>query len=603
MKRKLILILLVLPFIVFAQKPYALKNQITQTLQAEKLAGAVWSIVDLSGQIVTDATGLKNVPLGESMKPTDRVHVGSITKTVLAMGILRLMTEGKLAMDAPVNTYLPNVQFDNPWSNTDPVTVRHLLDNTSGLGDLRLWHFFSTTAVPDTPLETFYASDPTTLKIYARPGTVFSYSNMGYTLLGMLMEAVTRQRYEDYLDKHLLQPLGMRQSTFHFVSQAGTHTDSRLAMGHFENGQTAEALPIYLRPAGQFTTTAYDMALLLKFLMGDGTVNGQTFIDRKYLSNLGRPQGTNAVKNGLPHGYTCGTILRDRHGVLGVYNLGNIIGYRATIYVFPEAQKAFFISYNMDSETTNYELFNELFINYLGIPKRKFTAALSPVTEVNEWQGYYVPVVTKYEPFALVDILTGFTQLTIENDKVFLKPFQQPTRELRYIGQNRFSMEGRTEASHVLYQADKNMFWTDGLRTGQKINGWIIAGLWVSVGLGMLGQCCVFLSGIYQWIRLKASFVRKLIFAAFCAIVFLFVPVPFFLSQPFIAIGNQNLASMLLMAATVVLPVGVLASLVRYFRQKPGSLLQKIDLVTLLLALQGIGLLAFWGMIPFRLWT
>lgn len=603
MKRKLAPILLVLPFIAFSQTESSLKQQITQTLETQKLAGAVWSTVDSAGRIVTDATGLKNVPLGEAMKPTNRVHVGSITKMVLAMGILHLMTEGKLAMDAPVNTYLLGVRFDNPWKITNPVTVRHLLDNTSGLGDLRLWHFFSTTASPDTPLETFYAKDPTVLKIYAKPGTVFSYSNMGYTLLGMLIEAVTRQRYEDYLDKHLLQPLGMGQSTFHFVTQTGNYADSRLAMGHFDNGQTAEALPIYLRPAGQFTTTAYDMALLLKFLMGDGTVNGQTFIDKKYLSHLGRPQGTNAVKNGLPYGYTCGTTLRDRHGVRGIYSLGNIIGYRATMYVFPETQKAFFISYNMDSETANYELFNQLFIDHLGIPKRNFTASLSPVANVKGWQGYYVPVVTKYEPFALADMLTGFTHLTVEHDKVFLKPFQQPARELRYIDHGKFSMEGRTEASHVLYQAGEDRLLTDGLKTVRKINSWLIAGLWVSFGLGILGLSGVFLSGIWQWIRLKASFVRKPIFAAFCAVLFLFAPVPFFLSQPFVAIGNQNVASVLLMAATIALPVGVLVSLVRCFVQKPDSLLQKIDLFTLLLALQGICLLAFWKMIPFRLWT
>ncbi len=603
MKGKLLPLLLLLPFIAFSQNVSSLKQQITQTLQTEKLAGAVWSIVDSSGRIVTDAAGLKNIPMGEAMKPTDRVHVGSVTKPVLAAGILRLMTEGKLTMDAPVNRYLPEVRFDNPWESTNPVTVRHLLDNTSGLGDLRLWHFFSTTSIPDTPLETFYAKDPAVLKIYAQPGTVFSYSNMGYTLLGMIIEAVTGQRYENYLDKHLLRPLGMTQSTFHFVSQTGKYADSRLAMGHFENGKTAEALPVYLRPAGQFTTTAYDMALFLQFLMGDGTINGQTFIDKKYLSNLGRPQGTNAVKNGLPHGYSCGTTVRDRHGVSGIYGLGSIIGYRATIYLFPTDKKAFFISYNMDSETANYEVFNQIFINHLGIQKQKFTDALSEVTEVKEWQGYYVPVVTKYEPFAWIDLLTGFTQLTVQDNKVFSQAFQQPAKGLRYTGRGRFSMEGRTEVSHVLYRVDQEMFLTDGLKTGRKINGWLIVGLWSSVSLGVVGLVFVFFSGIYQWMRQKKAFVRKPIFAAFCAVLFLFVPVPFFLSQPFVSMGNQNAASVLLMLATIALPVGVLVSVVRFLREKPDSVLQKIDFWAFLLVLQWICLLACSGTIPFRLWA
>lgn len=603
MKGKLFPILILVPFSTFSQNLSSLKQQIAQTLQTEKLAGAVWSIVDSSGRMVTDAAGLKNMPLGEAMKPTDRVHVGSITKTVLAAGILHLMTEGKLEMGTSVNKYLPEVRFDNPWESTKPITVRHLLDMTAGLGDLRLWHFFTTTAPPDVPLSTFYSQDPTVLKIYAPPGTVYSYSNMGYTLLGMIMETVTGQRYEDYLDKHLLQPLGMTQSTFHFVSQTGKYADNRLAMGHFENGKTAEALPIYLHPAGQFTTTAYDMALFLKFLLGDGTINGQTFIDKKYLSNLGRPQGTNAVKNGLPHGYSCGTTVRDRHGVSGIYNLGSVIGYRATVYLFPEHKKAFFISYNMDSETADYEVFNQLFINSLDIRKRKFTSTLFPVTQIKKWQGYYVPVITKYEPFALADMLTGFTQLGMENNEVFLKYFQQPAKKLRYTGHDRFSMEGRTENSHVFYRTGQEMFLTDGLKTGRKINGWVIAGLWSSVSLGIIGLVFVFFSGIYQWIRLKKTFVCKPVFMAFCAVLFLFVPIPFFLTQPFVAMGNQNAASVLLMLATILLPIGVLVSVVRFLREKPDSVLQKIDFMALLLVFQWICLLALWGMIPFRFWA
>src|SRR3546814_6716128 len=64
------------------------------------------------------------------------------------------------------------------------------------------------------------------LRIRSQPGSRLSYSNMGYTLLGLVIERVTGERYEQYLDDHFLGPLGMHQSTFRFVSQEGPRARS-----------------------------------------------------------------------------------------------------------------------------------------------------------------------------------------------------------------------------------------------------------------------------------------------------------------------------------------------------------------------------------------
>lgn len=236
----------------------SLEGHINQLLKEEKLAGAVWAIVD-NNEIKTGAAGLNNVPENKKMKPNDKVNVGSITKSVIATGILKLANDGKLSLDQPVDKYLPNVPFANPWAETNPVLIQHLLDNTAGLADLRLWHIFSTKADPNTPLSTFYDSDPTVLKIYTKPGTVFSYSNMGFTLLGMIIEAVTHHRYEEYIDQNILKPIGMLHSTFHYKSQIGKDIDPELAMGHYDGGTIAPNMPIMVRPAAQFTTTAHEM--------------------------------------------------------------------------------------------------------------------------------------------------------------------------------------------------------------------------------------------------------------------------------------------------------------------------------------------------------
>jgi len=104
----------------------------------------------------------------------------------------------------------------------------------------------------------------------------------------MIIEEIAQERYESYLDKNLIAPLGMTNRTFEFTTQTGKDADIKLAHGHFENGIVVFAIPMYLRPAGQFTTTAWDTGIFLRFMMSDGTMNGKEFINSEFLASVGK---------------------------------------------------------------------------------------------------------------------------------------------------------------------------------------------------------------------------------------------------------------------------------------------------------------------------
>jgi CubicO group peptidase (beta-lactamase class C family) len=365
-----ILLLITINCLVQGQHIVTIEN----LLQKERISGAVWTIVN-DDSIGVFSAGFKNLVTKEKLKDNDNVHVGSITKTILALGVLMLETQGKLNLDDPIKKYLPDLPIQNNWEATNPITVRHLLDHTSGLSDLRLWHFFSSSSKPNTPLSEFYTINTEVLRVQEKPGNMFSNSNIGYALLGMLIENIVNQPYEQYLDENLIKPMGMNNSTFQFVSQVGDLKSESLAMGHFDDGTTAPALPIYLRPAAQFTTTASDMGLLIKFFLNQGKANNLQIIDSVYFEQLGRPTYTKAAKRGLNVGYALGISLRDRYGVLGYAHSGNIVGYRAMLYVFPNEKKGFFISHNMDSEKADYEAFNKVLIENLNVQK------ITPITK------------------------------------------------------------------------------------------------------------------------------------------------------------------------------------------------------------------------------
>nr|WP_146204224.1 serine hydrolase domain-containing protein [Massilia glaciei] len=198
-------------------------------LQTQGLQGAVWATLDSNAMLV-GAAGVKNARTGKKMRPDDRVHVGSVAKTLLAAGVLRLVSQGRLSLETPVSVLLPDVAFENRWADSAPVRLRHLLDHTSGLDDARFFQVFSLAPGPDTPLADGFIGPDSLLRLRSRPGAHSSYSNMGYTLLGRVIESVTGERYESYLEAHLLRPLGMLESSFSFVTQAGPRGDPRLAM-------------------------------------------------------------------------------------------------------------------------------------------------------------------------------------------------------------------------------------------------------------------------------------------------------------------------------------------------------------------------------------
>lgn len=112
-------------------------------------------------------------------------------------------------------------------------------------------------------------------------------------------------------------------------------------MGHLEQGATEPASPSYVWPAGQFTTTAADMARLARFLMSDGRLAGKMFIDMDLLWAMGEPAGTEAAIAGLTVGYGLGLRTIDRHGVVAKYHGGSTIGFRAMLCLLPETRQAF----------------------------------------------------------------------------------------------------------------------------------------------------------------------------------------------------------------------------------------------------------------------
>ncbi|CAA9366444.1 MAG: D-alanyl-D-alanine carboxypeptidase [uncultured Gemmatimonadetes bacterium] len=575
-----------------------LQAPVERVLKEEGLVGAVWSTVHPERGIQVGAAGRADAR--RPLAATSRVQVGSVAKTLAAVGMLRLVREGRVALDGRVDVLLPDVRIDNPWADTHPLRVRHLLDHTAGLDDARLWQIFSREAAPDAPLGAAFPRASPPLRLRTRPGTRFSYSNTGYTLLGMIIEAATGERYESYLDRHLLQPLGMTNSTFRFVSQAA---DPRLAMGHFEDSVPQASVPLFLRPASQFTTTAGDMARFAEFLMGDGKTGGVQVAGAELLRAMGTPASTEAASAGLRAGYGLGLGRRDRQGTVGLCHSGNTVGYHAMLCIYPQERKAFFVSANADVEDAEYDRLDRILTDALGVRRTTPAPASRTALELAEWEGIYVPSPSRFASFAYLDVVLGFAALRHAGGSLHLTPFQGRARELIPAGGALFRRGDRTAPSHALFlDTDGARALSDGNQTYEKIGRWCIVPLWISAAGGVLGLVYLLVAGLARIAR-RSLTPGHPVFAPFAGVLLLIAAAALFMRQSLLHLGDSTLANVSLAAATGALPLALLFGLWRQRASRRRGLSATLDAFAMAGVLQWAAVLAWWNLVPLRLWA
>lgn len=216
-----------------------------------------------------DGYGLPRLGHPDTVDATQTLFdVGSVTKLLTAIAVLQQVEQGRLDLEADVNTYL--TAFQVPTAYGSPLTLRHLLTHTAGFDDKNIGYVARTEAESET-LEAYLAHElpPRVMP----PGQILSYSNHGYGLAGYLVEVVTGQPFADYLAAHILEPLGMTRSTL--VAPVPEAFAAARATGYvynFRTGQFEAAPEAYrkLPPAGGFSTTGADMARLMQALLHGG---------------------------------------------------------------------------------------------------------------------------------------------------------------------------------------------------------------------------------------------------------------------------------------------------------------------------------------------
>ncbi len=299
----------------------AVRATVARMLEARGTPGASVAIARGDEIVFAEGFGLADVENDVKATRDSEFRIGSVTKQFTAAAILRLVEQEKLSLDDDVTRWVP--EFDPAGKK---ITIRHLLTHTSGIKNYtELGDVMKATAVdlePDELCDRF-EREPHDFD----PGQSWHYSNSGYFLLGMVIEAVEHRPYADVVRDFFFAPLGLTHTT------AGVETSilkgRARGYGH-ENGQLVNDRPISMTvpySAGCIVSTATDLVKWARELVSGGVVNESSYV----------MMTTPAVlPDGAPTAYGFGLTMRRFAGHRLVSHNGGINGFGANLSWFPD---------------------------------------------------------------------------------------------------------------------------------------------------------------------------------------------------------------------------------------------------------------------------
>jgi CubicO group peptidase (beta-lactamase class C family) len=272
-------------------------------VESHSLAGAVTLVADKERLLSLDAVGFADIAGKKPMRPDALFWIASQSKPITATALMMLVDEGKVRVDDPVEKYLP--EFKDQWLVVEkdkehvllrkpkhPITVRNLLTHTSGMPFASALETPTLDLLPLRDAVRSYAITP----LLFEPDSKWQYSNAGINTAGRIIEVVSGMPYEDFLDKRLFHPLGMKDTTFwpseeQLTRLAKSYRPNKEKNGleEFKIGQLKYPLSDRTRqpmPAGGLFSTASDVGRFCHMILNGGVLNGKRYLSEEAVKQM-----------------------------------------------------------------------------------------------------------------------------------------------------------------------------------------------------------------------------------------------------------------------------------------------------------------------------
>ncbi len=423
-RKRLILILLFFSLCVFKLSAQSVKefpiktitqlqDTINRILTIEHQSSLMLAIITNDTVLFSNGFGTANFDTKQKATSQTLFPMASITKTFTALAIMKLVKQGKLSLYDDLSKIAPEITFTNKWEKTNPIKIIHLLEHTSGFDDLRFNTFWNN----DLNITELEAIEKSKNSMYCRwrPGEREAYSNIGYNVLGYIIEKLSGLKYDAFLKNEILLPLGMTNSNFIIP----TKPNSFYSTPYEWDGNNYKQLP-FLQMVGKGSGALYscadDMAKFVRFMINNG--NGE-------IELMEIPESTPAARLGLKTGYGKGITV-------------DFLTYKFPFYGHDGAGLGFNTryAYNRDLKVgfviccSNPSAFSDLLINYLTdslqTPKRIATTPVS-IDTLKSYEGYYQLKSPRFEILNryLEELFHGY-HIVLKDDSLHSYGFKRP---------------------------------------------------------------------------------------------------------------------------------------------------------------------------------
>jgi CubicO group peptidase (beta-lactamase class C family) len=332
---------------------------------SDRVVGASVLVMRSGQTLARHDYGFADRAAGQRVNERTLFHYGSITKTLTAIGIMQLRDRGRLTLDDKVTRYIPELrQVHDPYGMIDSITIRMLLSHTAG---------FQNPTWPYTEDKDWEPFEPTTWnqlvammpyqELHFRPGSRYSYSNPAFIYLARIIEQLTGDPWEAYVQKNIFAPLGLTRSYFNgtpyylAADRSNNYTIRRLpgdAGGDTLVANGRDFNPGITIPNGGWNAPLADLATYSTFLTGvardDSTRARQNFVlSRSSLQEMWKPVYPMSSTAVNPDSMALSFFVVHRDGATILGHTGSQAGFRSFLFFNPATTTVVIAAFN----TTN----------------------------------------------------------------------------------------------------------------------------------------------------------------------------------------------------------------------------------------------------------
>jgi CubicO group peptidase (beta-lactamase class C family) len=399
-----------------------LKAQLEKILQEFHIPGMSVAVVRKDGPEWMAGLGLADVAAGTPNTASTLFRIGSTSKAFTSLSILQLVREGKVSLDTPVHQIIPDVWFENPWEATDPVRVVDLLEHTTGWDDMHFREYAKD--APGMSLKDGLDYDHSSRTSRWRPGTRMAYCNSGLGVAAAVVEKITGQRFEDYVEEHVFRPIGMSTATY--MSPEG-HPATTLY--HDDGKRPFPYWNILIRPAGSINASAEDMAAYVQFYLNRGHAHDVAIVQPEDIDRMEVPTRSWAAQDGLRLGYGLSNYSMVLNGYVFHGHDGGVNGGLTDMAYLPDAGVGYFFSIN-SGNGAGFKALVEAMQAYVtrDLTRPALPAATALPAEASAYTGWYQPDSPRASMFEFLERISGLAHVTVDTKGLMLTGADRETQ-------------------------------------------------------------------------------------------------------------------------------------------------------------------------------